>query len=152
MNLLFHFSFNYVVVSQIFGQRPEFIPIIAFFSIVIDLDHLPYIFKNYRAMIRYLRFGSASRTRSHEIFGMVVISSIVFFISFFYKNLLVLQVILLCIMLHYAIDFLMGYSRPFNPYSNQEVFLKFYSSARQRVMIEMSLTIMAVIVFWFMVF
>jgi len=152
MNSLFHFSFSYLIVSLIFGQKPELIPIIAFFSIALDLDHLPYVIKNFRSLIRYLRFGSVSRTRSHEIFGLLIISSIIFFISFFYKNIIILQVILLCIMLHYAIDFMIGYSRPFNPYSNQEVFLKFYSSARQRVLLEMTLTIAGVIAFWFMVF
>jgi len=152
MNSLFHFLFNYIVVSLIFGQKPELIPIVAFFSIMLDLDHLPYVIKNFRSVLRYLRFGSVSRTRSHELFGLAIVSSIILFISFFYRNLIILQIILLCIILHYTIDFLIGHSRPFNPYSKQEVFLRFYSTLKQRVLIEMTSTIIAVIVFWLMIF
>lgn len=152
MNILFHFLFNYVIISLIYGQRPELIPLIAFFSVALDLDHLPYIIKNYTSLIRYLRFGSVSRSRSHELFGLAIISSIIFFVSLFYKRLIILQIILLCIILHYMVDFLIGYTRPFFPYSDKEIFFRLYSTRKQRVLIEVISTIIAGVIFWHILF
>jgi membrane-bound metal-dependent hydrolase YbcI (DUF457 family) len=141
MNILFHVLFNYSIVSMIFGIEERFIPVIIIFSIVLDFDHLPYILRNFKTVVRYLHFGSASRTRSHELIGLATFSLLFAITLLFYRDPRIIQVALLCVMLHYVADFLVGRTRPLFPYDKTEVFLHLYKRRRTRFVLEGLLTI-----------
>ncbi|TAL55684.1 MAG: hypothetical protein EPN86_03185 [Nanoarchaeota archaeon] len=141
MNFLFHILFNYTIVSLVFGVTQRDIWVIVLFSVILDLDHLPYIIKNLKTVIRYLHFGSGSRTTSHELIGLTFFSIIAATALIVIRDKRIVQIAILCLILHYAIDFIIGRTRPLHPYSKTEVFLQFYKTRRQRFVLEALLTI-----------
>jgi len=141
MNILFHILFNYSIISLVFGVRENDIWVIAIFSILLDIDHIPYIIKNSKSVIRYLHFGSESRMSSHEIVGLALFSMLFAAALLILKDRRIVQIALLCMILHYVVDFLIGKTRPLFPYAKTEVFLHFYSSRRQRFVLEGLMTI-----------
>ncbi len=141
MNFLFHILFNYIIVQSVFGVQESDLWVIIIFSIILDFDHLPYVLKNLKTVVRYLHFGSASRTRSHELIGLAFFSLLFCFALLLFTNRRIVQIALLCLMLHYIADFLIGRTRPLYPYTKTEVFLHFYHSRRTRFLLEAILTI-----------
>ncbi len=144
MNILFHILFNYTIISLVFGIDPDsayVIPVIIFFSIILDLDHLPYIIKNFKSVIRYLHFGSESRTRSHELIGLAISSLVFSFALLISPNKYLVQVALMCLILHYLVDYVIGRTRPLYPYNKTEVFLYFFKTRKTRFILEGLLTI-----------
>jgi len=121
MNIVFHFLFNYLFLDAVFGNASSYLVIIFVFSVILDFDHLPYLIKNGRAVVKK-RFGSESRTRLHEIYGLAVISAISCLLYLLMDKQLVV-VAASCLVLHLCIDFLTGKSVPFSPYSKREVII-----------------------------
>ncbi|MEK6968449.1 MAG: hypothetical protein AABX51_07525 [Nanoarchaeota archaeon] len=141
MNILFHILFNYSIVSLVFGVNESDIWVIALFSVILDFDHIPYILKNFKSVVRYLHFGSESRMSSHELIGLGLFSLLFSVALLVIQDKRIVQIALMCMVLHYVVDFIIGKTRPLYPYAKTEVFIHFYTSRRQRFVLEGLMTI-----------
>lgn len=140
MNAFFHFFFNYLIASILFSIDSKYILLILFFSIIIDFDHLPYLLRNHRNILRKLSFGSVSRSRFHELYGVLIVSLLLSG-AFFFFDLKLVSIVGLCLLLHFAIDFLFGHTRPFYPYSRKEVFTHLVPNNRLKLILEVVFTV-----------
>ncbi len=136
MNFLLHFLIGYLAVESVFGNASQYIVQIFVFSNILDLDHIPYLMK-VRQDVLHKKFGSASRSRFHELYGLALFSFLIALFSLFDMKLA--RVIAISVILHQAGDFLVGKSRPFYPFSKKEVFLGILPE-RLRMFFEVALT------------
>jgi len=125
MNTILHFLLSFVFVDIIFGNAKNYILPILLFSVIVDLDHIPYLLKVKKDLIKK-RFGAESRSIFHELVGLFVFS-LIFCISFFFLPLNLIRIISFCLVIHISIDFLFGTTRPFYPFSNKKIFLGLFS-------------------------
>jgi hypothetical protein len=139
MNFLFHFFFGYLLASQLFGIDARLVPLVLIVSALLDLDHIPYLLRKWRHVAKTGSWGSASRTRFHELYG-ALIASVLLCIAYFFFPLQIVMTVAICIMAHFAVDFLIGHTRPFYPYENTEVFCNFIPNRMTRLGIEIFLT------------
>ena len=148
MNLIIHFLFNYVFVDLfVSGSAWSYLPVIIVFSVLIDLTHLPYLLKM-KGKVVEKRFGSESRTRFHEMYGLAIISFILC-IMFFFFDIMTVSIAALCILLHFSLDFISGKSMPFYPYSRREVSLGMLPYGyKNKVVFEVITTIIMGVLFW----
>jgi len=145
MNFLLHFLLAYLVIESVLGNASSYFIFILVFSIIIDLDHIPYTLKTGKALLRK-KFGSESRTRFHELYGLSLLSAGVCLFSVFF-GVALMQIIALSLVLHYAADFLLGKTRPFYPFSKKEVFLDIWPD-RFRIPLEIALTLALGAILW----
>ncbi|MFH1445559.1 MAG: metal-dependent hydrolase [Nanoarchaeota archaeon] len=145
MNVLLHFLLNYFVINLIFGNAFNYIFYILLFSIMLDLDHIPYTIRTRKKLISK-KFGAESRSRFHELYGLALFS-VVLSVLYLFVESMIIYVIGMSVILHYAFDFLLGKSRPFYPFSKKEVSLKILSE-KQRAVFEIALTIILGVIFW----
>jgi len=144
MNPLAHFLLGLLVVDIVFGNAERFLFYILIFSVLIDLDHIIYISSVKGDLFRQ-KFGSGSRSRFHELYGLTLLSLGISILSV--HDLILMQVIGLSIILHYASDFLSGKTRPFYPFSEKEVFLHICPQ-KYRLHAEIVLTILLGVMVW----
>ncbi|MBI2579080.1 MAG: metal-dependent hydrolase [Candidatus Aenigmarchaeota archaeon] len=121
MNTLLHFFLSYLVVEGALGNAYNYAVYILLFSVILDLDHIPYVIKTRRKVLRK-KFGSESRSRFHELYGLTLFSAAASLLAFF-SGATLAKVIALSAIVHYAADFLVGKSRPFYPFSKKEISL-----------------------------
>jgi hypothetical protein len=86
-------------------------------SIITDLDHIAHL----RVALKTRRFKSETRTRWHELYGLLVAMSISLTIMIFSAT--VGRLLLLGFVSHYFLDILTRPTRPFYPLSEKIVFL-----------------------------
>ena len=147
MNIVFHFLFSYLFVNFALGNAWAYIAIIFIFSTAIDLTHVPYLLKT-KSNVLKRRFGSESRTRFHEIYGLIILSCIAC-VFYLFTDRLMVEVATMCIVLHFALDFLAGKSMPFYPYSKTEVFLHLAPYGyRNKILFEVLSTVLLGVLFW----
>jgi len=148
MNILFHFLFNYLFVDFITnGNAWNYLLVIFIFSVLIDLTHLPYLLKKGGNVV-HERFGSESRTRFHEMYGLVLFSFLLS-IAFFFIGPVLTGIAALCLLLHFSLDFISGKSMPFYPYWNKEVSLGMLPYGyRNKVVFEVVTTLILGVLFW----
>ncbi len=147
MNIIFHFLFNYLFVDIVFGNAFDYLAVVFVFSVLIDITHLPYLLRMRGDVVKE-RFGSKSRTRFHEMYGLTIFSAIVCLLFLVFDQILT-GIIAMCIVLHFAIDFLTGKSMPFYPYSEKEVFLHIFPYGyREKVIFEIFSTVLLGVLFW----
>ena len=137
MNIIAHFLFNILVVSQFFDIEGLILPVLLF-SVFLDLDHIPYIVKNRGNMLKNM-FSPDARTRLHEVYGLFLFSAILAPLYLITSNTIFL-IALLCIVLHILLDFATGKSRPFHPYSSREFFV--IGTRQKRIIAELGFTIL----------
>lgn len=148
MNLLFHFLLSYLFVDLFFGNAWNYLIVIFVFSVLIDITHLPYLFK-FRKNVIKKRFGSEARTRFHEIYGLTLFSAIGCLIFLFFNQMIV-EMAALCMILHFAVDFVTGKSMPFYPYSRTEIFLGISPYGyKNKIIFEIISTVLVGVLFWF---
>ncbi len=146
MNPLFHFLFNYLVVDFAFGNAWKYVVLIFLASVLIDLTHIPYLLKVRGGVVKR-RFGAEARTRFHEMYGLSVFSAL-FCAAYIFFDPSAVSIGAVCVILHFAIDFITGKSMPFYPYSDKVVFLHISPyTYRNKVVFEISLTIVAGVLF-----
>jgi hypothetical protein len=134
-------------VEVVFGNAWNYVMIIFIFSVMIDLTHLPYLLKT-KGEIKTKRFGSGSRTRFHEIFGLALFSFLACLFYIFIDHAMV-EVAAMCLVLHFSIDFITGKSMPFYPYSKREVFLNIFPyDYRGKILFEVLSTVIVGVFFW----
>ena len=121
MNVLLHFLMNYAIIDVVFGNARQYLLLILFFSVVLDIDHIPYTLRT-RMQIAKKKFGSECRTRMHELYGITLVAAGLG-AAYFFVDIMLVQVAAASLMLHYMADFVLGKSRPFYPFSDREVFL-----------------------------
>ena len=147
MNLLAHFFINYLVVGTAFGLGRSAVPLVIVFSLLPDLDHIPYIARNYGKILSTGKFGVELRTPFHELFGLCAVAVALLLSSFFIDRLIVAAAAM-CIILHFTFDFIIGVSRPLSPFSSDEVFLAYFRNRNVRVATEVALTLVMGWLFW----
>src|SRR3990172_8707098 len=101
MNFLLHFLIAYLAIENLFGNASQYIIQIFVFSNILDMDHLPYLLRVKHGVFRR-KFGSESRSRFHELYGVALISFAISAISFF--DMALAKVIALSVILHHAGD------------------------------------------------
>lgn len=137
MNPLTHFLAAYFLTNLTIGNASQYILLIVFSATFIDLDHIPYIVKNFRDL-REKKFGSEGRTRFHELYGMTLFSLLLSVIYIFYP-IIEIKIVMVGVVSHYFIDLVSGYARPLYPYSEKEIFLNLIHD-RFRVPVEVVIT------------
>lgn len=145
MNFLLHFLFNYAFLTFAFGDVNQYLPVIFIASVALDFDHIPYILK-VRGKLIQKKFGSESRTWAHELLGLGIVSIALSLASLFI-NLLLVKILALSVVLHYSLDFLFGKTRPFYPFSKEEVFVGICPE-KFRIPAEILLTGIFAVIFW----
>ncbi len=145
MNVIFHFLLSYLAANAIFGNASSYLVYIIIFSVLMDFDHIPYIIRAKKDLV-HKRFGSESRSRFHEIYGLMLVSLAISAFSVFI-DINMVKVIALSLILHYIIDFLTGKTRPFYPLSEKEVFMGIYPQ-RHRIFSETVLTLISGVALW----
>jgi hypothetical protein len=147
MNILFHFLLNYLFIDAIWGNALGYVALIFVFSVLIDVTHLPYIIR-VKGKIFKNRFGSASRTKFHEIYGLTLFS-VIACLLYFLVNYVIVEIAMMCLVLHFAIDFLAGKSMPFYPFSKKEVFLGILPyEYKNKILFEIASTLLLVVLLW----
>lgn len=119
MNPILHFLISYIFVELVFQNAKEYWMIILISSTFLDIDHLFYILENKRKIFKN-KFGAKSRSFLHEFYGMFIFSTLLSALYFIFSADIV-KIFSLSLMLHYALDFIIGRSRPFYPYSKREI-------------------------------
>ena len=144
MNLILHFLLNYLVVDAVFGNAEKYLFYIFIFSLIVDLDHVPFFFKKKNKI--FSKTGSKARSKFHELYGLTFFSIAISLFSIFVDKMII-KVIALSLILHLASDFFVGKTRPFYPYSKKEVFLNIIP-VKYRVRFEIFATIILGAVLW----
>lgn len=129
MNIPLRLLLCLLVVEVAYGGVLSYAPYILVFATVIDLEHLPQLFKG-RGSASPGRNAWAVRSRFHELYGLILLSSGIAICALFYRGV-VIEVIALSTLLHAATDFLLGRTRPLYPFSDREVFLRHSVSSRR---------------------
>lgn len=145
MNILLHFLLNYAIVDVLFGVAFDHLVLIVVFSVFLDLDHLPYLSRVKRTVVKK-KFGAESRTRFHELYGLTI-AAVLASIASLTGHLLIVQIAFLCYVLHLFLDFISGITRPFYPFSRMKVFIGLVP-ARYRIHAEVILTVLFGVIVW----
>jgi membrane-bound metal-dependent hydrolase YbcI (DUF457 family) len=147
MNGLFHFFLGYAVVQLSLGNAREFIILILIASVIIDLDHIPYVLRTRKGILES-GFGEKSRSFMHELPGMLIISALCLGV-YFTLGAEIAQVAGLSFLLHYAADFAVGRTRPFWPFSDRVLVSPLgITDKKTRLVVEVISTIIGGAVFW----
>ncbi len=120
MNTLGHVFFAHILLLSFYrySASPTTLIVTAIASILVDLEHIPKIGR----AIKTGRFPPSSRTRWHEMFGLIVFMSISLGITYFSDA--IGRSLLIGFVSHYILDFLTRPTRPLFPLGKEVVFLK----------------------------
>lgn len=122
MNIIFHFLLSYIVIDSVFGNALDYIIYILILSIIVDLDRILYIFKVKKKLL-HERLGSESRSRFYQFYGRLISFSLGISVFSLFSDIILVKIIALSIILHYATDFLLGRTGFSCPFSRKEVLL-----------------------------
>lgn len=147
MNILLHFLINYTLIDLIFANANDYWLIILIASTIVDLDHLPYFFRNKTKGRLAKMFDFRARSILHEPISLAVLGIIFISISGSVDST-ALNIAFLCYALHIMADILAGTSRPLFPFSKKERKL-FGLSTKKRIFLEAGLTSVLCIVLVF---
>lgn len=137
--------FAHIIISYILAKNLGFMSLLSiaiFFGILPDFD---YLFKF--GQEKKIKFDMRTKSRFHELFGLLVFSVVILFASLIDKLYLFLIFPLLS---HYIMDYLTRPMRPFNPFSKQSIFLEIYPRSFRKVLAAdiMITLILLVIALW----
>lgn len=143
MNNFFHFCFNFYIISLFYEVDKRWIIPIFIFSNLPDIDHIPHYLKNLKSF-RHKALHIDVRSRFHELYGVVLVLLVLGGIILFKdEHSVMIEIALICLILHYVVDFLTGSTRPFYPYSTKQFKLvNWYRTFKERIIIEGVLTLM----------
>ena len=113
MGVLLHFVLSLAVVQGAFGDALSYLVPILVFSVGIDLDHVPFNVRTRRSLLR-TGLGPESRSRFHELYGLLAFAVVLSVLSAFCDPTLV-EVIALVVTMHFAVDFVLRRTRPLHP-------------------------------------
>jgi hypothetical protein len=121
MNLILRIALTFLLVESLYGDAWAYSVAILATSVLVDLDMVPWLLRRDTNPVR-ARPGPEARSRFRELYGLVLFSAGVSLASIFYDQVL-LHVVALALLVHYAVDALMTRIRPFYPYSDGVVFM-----------------------------
>jgi hypothetical protein len=121
MNLLLRIAVTLLLVEGLFGGALQHLVPIVIFSLLADLDVLPWLLRRGRKPLRD-RPGPEARSRFHELYGLVLLCAGLSLASLFVE-MIWLQVAALALLVHAAADALLVHFRPFYPFSGQVVYM-----------------------------
>lgn len=148
MNTLFHFLFSYIIVELGYGNASQYLLPIILASAILDLDHIPYYFVQKKDILKN-GLGERSRTFVQELPGLFLISLAILILSFIVSDTMLLRVVYVSFILHYAVDFAAGKTRPFYPFSKTVLVSPFVPQERKKkVLFEAVATAIAGVFFW----
>ncbi len=148
MNTLFHFLFSYIIIELGYGNASQYLVPIFIASTILDLDHIPYFFIQNKNLLKN-GLGERSRTFIQELLGLLLISAVILVLFFFVADKMLLKVVYVSFILHYAVDFATGKTRPFLPFSKEVLVSPFISQEPlKKVLFEIIMTIIAGVLFW----
>lgn len=116
MNLLTHVLLSYKIASY-FTADPVLMAAAVLLGVLPDLDHLSHIPK----ALKTLRFGSASRSRFHELYGLSVITILLAMLPAG-----IMPALFFPPLSHYLLDFFTRETRPFYPRDRTELYVGWY--------------------------
>lgn len=146
MNSLAHFLINYLILNQFMDARKNIV-LIFISSVLIDLDHIPYILKNLKNVFKK-GLNELCRTPLHELIGLALVSVVLLLLSFFI-NKEPLIIIWLCFFLHLVVDYMSGATRPFFPFSKFKMVSPLQKVSRlHRIVFEISVTSILLFLFF----
>lgn len=135
-----HLILSYVTY-QAMGGKPEYLAPMLIASVIVDLDHIVPILKQRRILgIR----GSEWRSSLHELLGVSLFSTLSLGAWFQDHDLGI--ALALGFIMHYVLDFLVGQTRPFYPYSNTQIQVLFEQYPHARTVLEIALCAVAIFV------
>jgi membrane-bound metal-dependent hydrolase YbcI (DUF457 family) len=147
MNGLFHFFLSYAIIQLSWGYAREFIVLIFIASVIIDIDHIPYILKTKKKLMSE-GFGEESRSFMHELPGVLIVTVLCLGLFLVY-GVDVARVAAISSLLHYAADFAVGRTRPFWPFSDKVLVSPLgITDKKKRIFLEVTSTIIGGVVFW----
>lgn len=129
MNLIFHILLGILLTILLFPKPTIFIYLIMILtSTITDADHIKFINK----AIKSKRFGVQSRSRFHELYGLVIGLFILFLLSFLTEIALPLTI---AFMFHYISDYLTRSTRPFYPFKKEICHFNLYPKSLKGITI-----------------
>ncbi len=145
MNSFSHFFINYLVLNRFFDAK-EYYFLILVSSTLVDLDHIPYIFRNKKTVVRD-GLNVHCRSFLHELTGFFLLS---FVLGLGYIMLWQPWIIIvwLCFLIHFSVDYLTGITRPFSPFSKMTITSPLQKLKRKhRIIIETTITVILGVLF-----
>ena len=127
MNLVAHLLASYLVARQLTSD-PFLLAAGVLFGLLPDIDHLSHT----KRAIRTGRYGTESRSRFHELYGLALFSAFIMILSFFFGNFAVMFFPLL---VHYLLDFLTRPTRPLYPYDKTVMHFSLYPKSMKNMIV-----------------
>jgi len=127
MNLIAHILASYLTV-RCFTEDPNLILLGVLIGLLPDIDHVGHTIR----AIRTGRYGTESRSRFHELYGLGVFSTGIMILSYVYGNFAIMFFPLL---VHYLLDFLTRPTRPFYPYNKTIMHFSLYPKTLKNMII-----------------
>jgi hypothetical protein len=118
MNFIAHILASYIISRSIIAD-PGLILLGILFGLLPDIDHISHTMR----AIRTGRYGTESRSRFHELYGLTVSVAAIMTLSYLGGNYAVMFFPLLG---HYLLDFLTRPTRPFYPYNKTVMHFSLY--------------------------
>lgn len=144
MNTLGHIFFAQILLLSFYrySASPTNFIVTGIASILVDLEHVPKI----GHAIKTGRFSPSSRTRWHEMFGLIVFMSISLGITYFSDP--IGRSLLIGFVSHYILDFLTRPTRPLFPIEKEVVFLKLAPRGMRELVIYDTILTIVIGVIW----
>ena len=152
MNPLAHFMITYIVLDAFIPNCFEYILPIAFFSMVLDIDHLPGFLKLFHlpktkvAKLTVHDMVNMFRSAVQEPIGIFTIEMLLAFLYIYGVNDVLLSIASVAIFTHWLVDFFTVHTKPFVPLDDRIVCF-FFKTERQRAISELVITIISTVVF-----
>lgn len=153
MNQLAHIFINYTILSFIIPQTQKYLIPIAIFSIILDIDHVPsyikmiFISKKEKAKMKLEHYVDWFRTAIQEPIGIITIELILFIFYLYGVRNIILLIAIICIFLHWLVDFLTVHTRPLDPLNKKKIVSLFFHTTKQRIWSEIIITVVFLVVF-----
>jgi len=129
MNLIFHILLGVLLTMLLFPTPSILIYLLMIVaSTVTDIDHVKF-FKN---AVKTKRFGVQSRSRFHELYGLVIGLIILFLLSILTEIAVPLTI---AFILHYIADYLTRPTRPFYPFKKETCHFNLYPKSLKGIII-----------------
>lgn len=97
-------------------------------STIIEVDHV----KFFKKAIKSRRFGVQSRSKFHELYGLVIGLIILFLLSFLTQVAIAMMI---AFVFHYVADYLTRPVRPFYPFKNNICHFNLYPKSLKGIVI-----------------
>lgn len=127
MNFIAHILASYIIARSV-TTDPYMLILGILFGLLPDIDHLTHTMR----AIRTGRYGTESRSRFHELYGLALFGTAIIILSYFGCNYSVMFFPLLG---HYLLDFLTRPTRPFYPYNKTIMHFSLYPKTMKNMIL-----------------